>query len=55
MKAAQLCLFYMEQLGNEFLSKKSKGGAVVLAMFFYVTYIFAVVMKNEGNIVRMQY
>ena len=43
-KAAQLCLFYIEQLGIEFLSKKSKGGAVVLALFFYVTYVFAVVM-----------
>ena len=50
IKACQLCLFYIEQLGHEFLSKKSKGGAVVLALFFYVTYIFAAVFVMGTNL-----
>ena len=52
IKACQLCLFYLEQLGVEFLSKKSKGGAVVLALFFYVTYIFCVFWISTEHIVQ---
>jgi len=41
--AANLVLFYIEQLGAEFLTEKSRGGFVILLMFFMLTYIMSVV------------
>lgn len=46
-KAVQLCLLYMEALGAEFFSAKSRGAVVILAIFFYLTYIFGVIFWLE--------
>jgi len=48
-KASQLCLMYIERLGTEITTSKSRGATVVLAMFFYSTYVMAVVFWNEGT------
>jgi len=48
-KASQLCLLYMERLGTEIVTSKSRGATVVLAMFFYCTYVLAVVFWNEAG------
>ena len=43
---------YLKKLGLEIFTAKSRGGAVILAMFFYVTYLFAVVFwREKGYIV----
>lgn len=47
VKAVQLCLQYMEALGAEILSEKSRGGIVVLLLLFFLAYIFAVVFSTE--------
>lgn len=45
-KSAQLCLEYLEKLAEEVTSAASKGGLVILAVYFYVTYLAAVVCWN---------
>jgi hypothetical protein len=42
-KNCQLCLRYFKCLGEELTSSKSRGAIVVLVVFFYVTYIVAVI------------
>ena len=44
--AAQRCGFYMEQLYYEFFTQKSLGGMLVMAIFFFNTYVMAVIMYN---------
>ena len=41
------CIKYLRKLGDEIFSAKSRGGAVILTMFFYVTYLFSVVFWVE--------
>ena len=45
--ATRSSLKYLKRLGNEIFSAKSRGGAVILTMFFYVTYLFSVVFWVE--------
>lgn len=42
-----ICLRYMEKLYLELFSVKSKGASIVLGMFFYSSYIIAVVFWQE--------
>ena len=42
-KNCQLCLRYFKCLGEELTSSNSRGAIVVLIVFFYVTYIVAVI------------
>ena len=42
-KNCQLCLRYFKSLGEELTSSNSRGAIVVLVVFFYVTYIVAVI------------
>jgi hypothetical protein len=42
-KNCQLCLRYFKCLGEELTSSNSRGAIVVLVVFFYVTYIVAVI------------
>jgi hypothetical protein len=51
VKAVQLSLDYLERLSMELFTSASRGGVVVLAMFFYLTYLFGVVFWYEmGNL-----
>ena len=43
----ELCLRYFKRLGAELASSESRGAIVILVVFFYVTYILAVVLWNE--------
>ena len=45
--AAQLCLFYLEQVGLEFFTQKSKGAIVIISILAYITYVFAVVFSTD--------
>ena len=48
-RAFQLCLTYIQKLGREIFTQSSRGGVVVLSLFFYTTYLFAVVYHGEQN------
>jgi hypothetical protein len=41
ISASKLCLLYVERLGQELFSAASKGGVVVMLLFFYVTYVIS--------------
>jgi hypothetical protein len=47
LKTARLCAFYMQQLYYEFATEKSLGGLLVITIFFFTTYVMAVVFTNE--------
>jgi hypothetical protein len=50
-KACQLCLEYLEKVGVELFTEASKGGMIIIGLYFYVTYIMAVVSWNvEGSL-----
>ena len=49
-KNCQLCLRYFKCLGEELTSSKSRGAIVVLIVFFYVTYIVAVIFWIDRGI-----
>ena len=52
VSVARICnlgVKYMEAIQCELLTAKSKGGAVLLAMFFYITYVFGMVFWIEAN------
>ena len=42
-----LSISYLRNLFFEFFTKRSKGGIIILAMFFYTTYIFSIVFSVE--------
>lgn len=42
-KAGQLCVQYIEGMSNEIFSAKSNGGIVVIGLFFFLNYMFALV------------
>jgi len=48
-RACQLCLLYLERLGTEVTTAASRGATVVLFMFFYISYLLAVVFWNEDG------
>ena len=45
--ATQLCLFYLEQVGLEFFTQKSKGAIVIISILAYITYVFAIVFSTD--------
>jgi len=50
-RACQLCLLYLERLGSETVSAASRGAVVVLALFFYCSYLVAVMFwYDERNL-----
>jgi hypothetical protein len=46
-KASQLCLIYMTRIAEEIFTQQSKGGIVVIGMYFYISYLIAVVFWVE--------
>ena len=48
-KICSLGVQYMESIGCELFTAKSKGGVVLLIIFFYVTYVFAMVFWIEDR------
>ena len=42
-----ICVQYLEGIGAEIFTAKSKGGVVLLVIYFYVTYVFAVLFYIE--------
>jgi hypothetical protein len=46
-KVSKLMVFYLESLINEFITQKSRGGVLVMAIFGLITYIFGVIMHME--------
>ena len=44
-----ICVQYLEGIGSEIFTAKSKGGLVLLAIYFYVTYIFAAIFYIEDR------
>ena len=42
-----ICVQYLEGIGTEIFTAKSKGGLMLLAIYFYVTYIFAAIFYIE--------
>ena len=48
-EVAHLCLKYLERIGIEIFTAKSKGGIVVLFLFFYITYIMSVIIWNRDE------
>jgi len=49
-KGGGLVIQYLERIGNELFSTHTRGGTVVLAIYFYTIYVFAVVYWNEIGI-----
>lgn len=50
-QSCQICLVYLERLGQELFTAKSKGAVVVLLMYFFMTYVLAIVFWLEfGNL-----
>lgn len=47
-KSATLCILYLERLGLEFFSEKSRGGAVVLLIYFFTCFLFGVIFWHEA-------
>jgi len=43
MHGCKLCLIYMDAVANELMTEASKGGIVVLFMFFFFTYVTALI------------
>lgn len=51
VRQLQLCLNYLGKIATELFSAASKGGFVILMIYFYITYIIAVVSWNlKGNL-----
>jgi len=46
-KGGELVIKYLERIGNELFSTSTRGGPVVLMIYFYTIYVFAVVYWNE--------
>eukprot|EP01035_Chromulina_nebulosa_P019582 gene19582-25485_t len=46
VKSVQLVIESLEKIGAELLTTKSRGGLVVLTLFFFVSYLFAVVFHT---------
>lgn len=42
-QTCNICVNYLQNLGEELFSARSRGGLVVIALFFYTAYIFAVI------------
>ena len=42
-KASTIGLYYIESIGREIFTQNSKGGVILLGMFFYSSYIMAVI------------
>jgi hypothetical protein len=54
-RTCKLFVFYLEKMGKELATDKSKGGLVILASFFFVTYIVAVVFwLDRGSISTLE-
>lgn len=49
VRACQICLEFLERLGLETFTDRSKGGLVILCMFFFVAYVVAVVSWQEST------
>lgn len=50
-KSTHLCYSYLVHMSAEIFTAKSNGGTIVLALYFFVTYIFAVVFWSlEGGL-----
>jgi hypothetical protein len=47
ISASSLCLLYVERILQELFSAASKGGVVVMLMFFYVTYVISLLCWIE--------
>lgn len=47
LRALQLCRYFLERLAIEIFTVHSRGGLVLLAMYFYISYLFAVVFWLE--------
>ena len=51
-KVCHICVKYLEAIGCELLTAKSKGGIVLVIFYFYITYVFAVIFwMEETNLV----
>ena len=48
-KMCHLGVKYLEAIGCELFTAKSRGGIVVLAIFFYVTYVFGMVFWIDAT------
>jgi len=46
-KGGGLVIKYLERIGGELFSTNTRGGTVVLSIYFYTVYVFAVVYWNE--------
>jgi len=46
-KGGSLVIIYLERIGNELFSSNTRGGSVVLLIYFYTIYVFAVIYWNE--------
>jgi len=53
MKAMHLCLTYLKSLSTEITTQKSHGGVVILAMFFYITYLMSLVYFYDRDTLAM--
>lgn len=43
---------YIERMINEVFTEKSRGGMIVIGIFFYITFVLAIAFKIEqGNLV----
>jgi hypothetical protein len=49
MKSCELCYKYLLQVQMELMSENSKGAAVVLMMFFYITFVVSSVAYYAGS------
>ena len=48
-RVCHICMRYLEAVGCELMTAKSKGGLVILIFYFYVTYVFAVMFWIHDN------
>lgn len=46
-KTIQLAINYLEALAKEIFTQSSRGGVVVMALFFYLTYLVALVFSED--------
>ena len=46
---SKVCLGYIIKLSNEFFSSKSKGGLVIICIYFYLTFICSLVFYYETS------
>jgi len=52
-KAMHLCLTYLKSLSMEITTQKSRGGIVVLAIFFYITYLISLVYYYDRDVLSI--